>query len=183
MKNIKFAAVQKRKQAGFVLQELGIAVVFISVLGLGGYQVYKVLTSDNAIDTERDNITQYVTRGFGAIDHLPDTSTVTTAMFISNNVFKTGVSGTTVKNKFGGTTQVAPASSAYGTNDALQYTNTGYTADACTDVTRKINNLAYSIKVNTTDIKTGTTAFDSAALGTACLPGGNNTMTFLAVRR
>jgi len=190
MKTMKNIAQRKKqinfsrsKQRGFVLQELAIAVVIIAVIGTAAFAAYRVLNSDNAVDNERDAITSEVTRGLAATDTLTDTSTVTTALLIANNVFKQGVSGTTVKNKFSGQTTVAPASTAFGTNDALQWTKTGYTSEACTDVTRKIQSLAYSITVNGTPVKTDTTDFDTAALGGACNKTNNNTVVYVTARR
>lgn len=178
---MKTKSLKSNRSKGFALIDLMIAVIIISILGLAAFNYYRTINTDTNIDQERDNISQYVPRAFAQIASYPDTSTVTTQMLINNRVFKSGVSGNSVKNKFGGVVTVAPANTPFGTNDALAFTNTGYPGDACTGVIPKINSIAMAIKVNGTDVKTATTALDTTALGTACLES-NNTVIFTSAK-
>lgn len=172
-----------KKNGGFVLSELAIAMIFIGILGIAGYAIYKFLITDNSIDSERDNITLYVARGLAAIDHMDSTAGVDTALFINNNVFRTGVIGTTVKNKLGGFTTVSSAGTIAGTNDAIMFTNTGYPKQACTDLPIKINGLAYSMTVNGTSVKTGDVALNTKTVGDSCTAGTTNTIAFVVAKR
>jgi len=178
---MKTTPLNSNRSKGFALIELMVAVIIVSLLGLAAFKYYQIITSDTSIDQERDNISQYVPRAFSQIASYADTSSVTTQMLINNRVFKFGVSGNSVKNKFGGVVTVAPANTQFGTNDALAFTNTGYPGEACTGVIPKINSIAMSIKVNGTDVKTATTPLDTAALGTACLES-NNTIVFTSAK-
>lgn len=178
-----FKKLAQKKSAGFVLGELAIAMIIVGILGMASYGIYKLIMTDNAIDAERDTITSYVARGLTAIDHMDDTATVDTALFVNNRVFRVGVSGTNVKNKLGGTTTVAPGGTIAGTNDAIVFTNTGYPKEACTDIPIKINSLAYSMTVNGTSVKTGDVPLNTKTVGTACVSTTTNTIAFVVAKR
>ncbi|MCC7684710.1 type 4 pilus major pilin [Janthinobacterium sp. FW305-128] len=172
-----------KRSGGFVLGELAIAMIFIGVVGIASYGIWQYLMTDNAIDSERDTITSYVSRGLAAIDHMDTTTTVTTQLFINNRVFRSGVVGTTVKNKLGGFTTATSANTIAGTDDAIMYTNTGYPRDACTDLPIKINGLTYSMTINGTSVKTGDVGLNTTTVGDACKAGTTNTIAFVVAKR
>lgn len=141
MLNIK----KSLKSKGFTLIELLIAVGFIAVASAGVYYIYNKVKSSQDANTEARNLDAiragiknlYASSNtFGAPNPVSNLfanqARITPDGMRDSTSTGTAASNDVIKNKFGGTVTIAPASLGTGTNNAFSITYLAVPGEVCT---------------------------------------------------
>lgn len=171
-----------KKQAGYSTVEIVIGIVIVGLMLAGAVSAGSSLYSDQKVDAESKRIVQMVTKLRGYYATSPDFTGVTTATAINiEAAAKDAVSGTTIKNRFGGTVELAPVT-VVATNDGLELTLTGLSKAECNTFTKQVGGMFYSAKIGTTSVKADSTAtVNTATLEGACA-AASNTVVLVAMK-
>lgn len=175
----------RRRQAGFSLIEIGIVLVIVAIIAVLVYSKYSTINNRRIAQAEADRVSQLISNIRARYSQVPDFNGITPAIVINNGAAPSEmVSGTTLKSGWATTVSVAPATLSTA-NDAFQITYT-VPKQYCSEFVQAAAGSAQKVTVGSgaspTVIKDDIagTAYNVAAVGTACSAGATATVNFIA---
>ena len=143
---------REKKQRGFISAELGIGIFVVSLLSISGFLLAKSLQDDSKIDQfKQDHIT--IVKNVENFTSNPaiDAADITNANMINAGVVPEHlVSGSTAKNRFGGTINISKVSAGSPASDHVQIDQPELDKEQCIDVAMWAATYADLVKINTT---------------------------------
>lgn len=165
---MKFNKNTIRKNSGFGLVEVMLAIIVVAILGNFAYGRYTSSREDTKAEQEKGDIISTMGKLQDKFSSHPDYSTVTLQVLIDNGVFPSHVSrGTTVTNQFSGNVTVTKVTTI-NADDSVKFTTDNYSLDGCRSVVPKIDSGSVSISVNGTQVKAPNAKLLMDKLGQAC---------------
>jgi len=171
--SLKQHAPQKnRKQKGFSMIELMLALVIIGMLSVPIYFIFKQASESAQTENEISNVNGIAASIRKAWRSSSDFSALTNAVLITRKAVPEKMDagdGTNLINLWGGSVTVSatdPSGAAGQTAFQIAYTNVP--ASACLDFVSGVQSAFSTVNVAGTDIKTTATAYDQNTAVTQC---------------
>jgi len=169
-----------KKQTGYTLIEIMVAMVVVSMIVGGSLMGFKMLKTGANVDREAKKVsliqTSLVKYTTNTVDTLGiDTSTAIDLKAVPDDTI---LGGNKITNRFGGETTIAP-DTLTNANDAINITNNGMNKEQCIEY-GKTGGASYEvIKANGTTVKARTESKVNETIKAACVVGTANAVSFV----
>ncbi|STQ90088.1 type 4 pilus major pilin [Iodobacter fluviatilis] len=169
-----------KKQTGYTLIEIMIAMVIISIIVGGLIMGFKMLKSGANVDREAKKVSLIQASLVKYTTNNVDTQGIdtTTVINLKSVPDETILGGNKITNRFGGETTIAP-DTLTNANDAINITNNGMNKEQCIEY-GKTGGASYEvIKANGTTVKARTETKVNETINAACIVGTTNSVSFI----
>ena len=169
----------RRNQQGFTLIELLLVFAVIGILA-GGIYAYFGTASDRAgLTLTVNRVNSIIADTTELVAGLTSSAHCVTTTVINNGAIpREMISGTTIRNAYGGTAVVASSNLGTGTNNGCSLTYSLVTREDCPRLVRRTQNFADVITVGTTTVKAFAGSLNISTLGTACVQSSTTTVVW-----